>query len=191
MSALSTVLLFITTVFFGSIIFALWLRIALRYLKVSPLNPFSHMVYQLTNPIINPIYSILRQKIRPSSPYDWVSLGVLIVVEFLKIISLSLIVLGQLMPITYLLLYVVADLIIQPCDILFYALLVRVIMSFVNPNWNHPIAGLLMVLTEPLLKIGRKIIPNTSGFDFAPFIMIMILKIVSLAVSNSLPLRLL
>ena len=72
------------------------------------------------------------------------------------------------MPILFILLYVLADLIIQPCNLLFYAIIIRVIMSYANPGWQHPLADFLRLLTEPLLILGRKIIPDISGFDFSP-----------------------
>ena len=90
-----------------------------------------------------------------------------------------------------LLAYLLADLIIQPCDMLFFAILIRVIMSFVDPNWQGPIADCLRIVTEPLLKLGRKIVPNISGFDFSPFIILMILKVITLFINANLPWRLL
>ncbi len=84
-------------------------------------------------------------------------------------------------------LYLVADLIIQPCNILFYAILIRAIMSFVNPTWQHPLAYFLYQLTEPLLILGRRIIPNISGFDFSPLIIMVILKVITLFIESNLP----
>lgn len=72
-----------------------------------------------------------------------------------------------------------------------FAILVRVIMSFVNPGWQGPIADFLRILTEPLLKLGRKFISNIAGFDFSPFIIMIVLKIITLFISASLPWRLL
>ena len=88
-------------------------------------------------------------------------------------------------------LYVLADLIIQPCNLLFYAILIRVIMSYVNPKWQHPATDFLRIITEPLLILGRKIIPDISGFDFSPIIMMIILKIITLFIGASLPWNLL
>ena len=46
---------------------------------------------------------------------------------------------------------------------LFYMILIRVIMSFVNPHWQGPLADFLRLLTEPLLKLGRRVVPDISG----------------------------
>lgn len=191
MSGFTAVGFFLVSLFFSLIIFALWLRIALRYLRVSTLNSFSQLIHSVTNPVITPINAILKLKYKPSQKYDWVAFSVLVVIELLKIICLGLLVFHIIIPLPYLVLYVLADLIIQPCDILFYAILFRVIISFANPGWHHPINDFLRLITEPLLKFGRRIVPDISGFDFSPFIIIIILKVITLFISSSLPGRLL
>lgn len=171
-------------------IFALWLRIALRYLRVSSLTSFSQLVSAITNPLIKPLITVSKYKYKPGQRYDWLAIAVLFLVELLKIICLSLLVFHAIMPVHFLLLYVIADFIIEPCNLLFYAIIFRVIMSFANPGWQHPIADFLRIITEPLLRWGRRIVPDISGFDFSPFIILIILKIITLFISASLPWRL-
>lgn len=190
MSGLNAVGFFLISLFFGLIIFSLWLRIFLRYLKISPLSQFGQLVHTVTNPIINPIMNLLHLKYKPGQKFDWMAFIVLCLIELLKIICLSLLLYHAIIPFIYLILYILADLIIQPCDLLFYAILIRVIMSYVNPGWRHPIADFLRLATEPLLSVGRRIIPDISGFDFSPFVIMIALKIITLFISNSLPWRL-
>lgn len=191
MSGITTVALFLVSLVFSLLIFSLWIRIALRYLRVSVLHPVSQLIYQITHPIVNPIQQITQQKNQPGQKYDIPTFITLILVEILKIICISFLALSGIIPIVWIPVYVIADLIIQPCDILFFAVLIRVIMSFVNPGWQGPIADFLRLLTEPLLKLGRKIVSDIAGFDFSPFIIMMILKIITLFISASLPWRLL
>ena len=191
MSAITAVGYFLISTFFGLVIFSLWLRIALRYFKVSSLNPFSQMIYAATNLLVNPINQLLKFKNQPGIRYDWTAFGVLITIEFLKIICISLLHFHALIPFLFLVIYVLADLIIQPLDLLVYAILIRVVMSYANPGWRHPIADFLRLLTEPLLILGRRVVPDVSGFDFSPFIVLIILKIITLFISYSLPWRLL
>lgn len=187
MSGFTVVGFYLASLFFGLIIFSLWLRIALRYLRVSSLNQFNKLVYTLTNPLIQPLNIVLKQKHQPSQKFDWMAFIILIVVELIKILILSLIMFHAIIPFVFIILYVIADLIIQPCNILFYAILIRVLMSYANPGWQHPVADILRLLTEPLLILGRKIIPDISGFDFSPFIMMIILKIITLFIGAYLP----
>ncbi|AWN73774.1 YggT family protein [Legionella anisa] len=191
MSGLIAVTLFIVSLFFSLVIFSLWLRIAIRYLRVSALNPVSQLIYRVTNPIVNPIQLISKQPYKPGKKYDIPAIITLVLVELLKIICISLLALNGLIPIVFIFIYIIADLIIQPCDILFYAILIRVVMSFINPEWQSPIADFLRLLTEPLLRLGRKIIPDISGFDFSPFLIMVLLKIITLFIRANLPWRLL
>jgi YggT family protein len=187
MSGFTAVGIFLTGLFFNLIIFTLWIRIALRFLRISALSPFSRLIHTITDPVVRPFNLLLRQKYHPGQRYDWMAFGVLILIELIKIICLSLLHFHAVMPFAFLILYVVADLIIQPCDLLFFAILIRVIMSYVNPGWQHPIADFLRLLTQPLLILGRKIVPDISGFDFSPFIIMIILKVITLFISASLP----
>lgn len=191
MSGFTAVGFFLVSLFFGLIIFSLWVRIALRYLRISSLTQFSQLIATLTNPLVKPVHLLLRHQYQPKQKYDWIAFIILFLVEAIKIMCLSLLVFHAIMPVPYLLLYVLADLIIQPCNLLFYAILIRVIMSYVNPKWQHPAAEFLRIITEPLLIFGRKIIPDISGFDFSPIIMMIILKIITLFIGASLPWNLL
>ena len=191
MSGLTAVGLFLVSSLFSLLIFCIWLRMALRYFRISSLNPLNQLIHTITNPLVNPIQLLIKQKAQPVKKYEIATIIVLLLVELLKIIIISLIAFHQIMPWQYLLFYIIADLIIQPCDLLFFAILIRVIMSFVNPAWNGPIADFLRILTEPLLKLGRKIVPDISGFDFSPFIILMILKVITLFVNANLPWRIL
>lgn len=188
MSGFTAVGFFLVGSLFGIITLTLWIRIALRYYRISTLNQFSQMICSLTDPVLNPINRLFKIQLRK---YDWICFAVLVLVEFLKIICLSLLVFSKIIPFPYICIYVVADLIIQPLNLLFYAIIIRVVMSYTNPNWRHPVADFLYTITEPLFVLGRRIVPNISGFDFSPFIMMMILKIITLFISNSLPWRIL
>ena len=190
MAGFTAVGLFLVSLFFGFVIFILWLRIALRYLRISAINPLSRLSHSISDPIIQPINHLFQLKYQPGQKYDWIAFIVLVFIEIIKIISLCFLMYHVMIPFTYLLLFVAADLIIQPCDFLFYAILIRVIMSYVNPGWQNPIADFLRMLTQPLLILGRKIVPDISGFDFSPFIIMIILKIITLFITASLPLRL-
>ncbi len=191
MSGLIAVGYFLVSLLFDLILFMLWTRVALRYLRISSLNPFSRLIYTLTNPVVRPLYFLLKYKDQAKQRYDWPVFILIVLTEILKVIFLSLIVFQAFLPPVYILIFALADFIIQPCNLLFFALLIRVVMSYVNPYWNHPIADFLRLLTHPLLILGRKIIPDISGFDFSPFIIMIILKVITLFIHASLPLSLL
>ena len=191
MTGLTAVGLFVVSLLFSLYIFSIWLRMAMRYFRISVLNPLSQLIHTLTDPLVHPIQFVLREKPKPGQKYELASIVALILVEIVKIFFISLIAFHGMMNLGYFLLYVLADLIIQPCDLLFFAILIRVIMSFVNPDWNGPIADFLHILTEPILMRGRQFFPDISGFDFSPFLILMFLKVITLFINANLPWRLL
>ncbi|KTD61519.1 YggT family protein [Legionella spiritensis] len=182
---------FLTNLFFSVVLFLFWIRIFLRYFRISSLHPVSQAINTFTNPVIRPLEQLIYGKNAAPRRYDWVSLVLIIIIEFLKFACLSLVVYGAVMPASLLALFVAADLVVQPCNLMFYMILIRVIMSWINPAWQHPVAEVLAIVTRPLLILGRKIIPDISGFDFSPFIIMIILKVITLFLSASMPLPLL
>lgn len=190
MSGLIAVGYFLFALFFSLLSFILWARIGLHYFRISSLHPISQTIARLTNPIISPINHLFGINKKHYSRYDWPCFSILVIVELLKFIAIGALFLGAMLPWTFLPLYTLADLIVQPCNLLFYAIIIRVVMSWINPRWHHPLADLIRKVTDPSLHLGRRIIPDISGFDFSPYIMLIILKVITLFISNSLPLAL-
>ncbi len=181
---------FLISLFFSLLIFIVWARLGLRYCRVSALHPINQAIHRFSDPLVSPFQSLLHTKGKRLSRYDWPCFTVLVIIEFAKFIAFGYLLLGTMMPVLLLCAYVVADLIVQPCDLLFYAILIRVIMSWVNPRWQHPIADILYLVTEPLLKRAKRLIPDIAGFDFSPILAMLFLKIITLFISSSLPLHL-
>ncbi|MCC5014184.1 MULTISPECIES: YggT family protein [Legionella] len=191
MAGLMAVTYFLISLFFNLFLFVLWLRLILRYFHVSSLHPVHQAINKLTDPLLGPLERLIgTEKLPAKQRYDWVCFGLLIVVEIIKFIVLGLLLYKTLMPISYILLFSVADLIVQPCNLLFYMILIRVVMSWVNPAWQHPANDIIKMVTDPLLDLGRRLVPDISGFDFSPFIVLIILKVITLFMSASMPLRL-
>ena len=192
MAGLLSVTNFLISLIFSLILFILWLRMIIRYFRVSSLHPVSQLVNRFTNPLMGFIEKNIYPKASRLPRYDWVCLAFIIIIECIKFLLLGWVVYQATIPLAWLLLMVVGDIIVQPCNLLFYALLIRVILSWVSPHWSkHPAADVLILITNPLIRFGQKIIPNISGFDFGPFIIMIVLKVITLFVSASMPLPLL
>jgi YggT family protein len=61
---------------------------------------------------------------------------------------------------------------------LYWLVIVRAIISWVNPDPYNPIVGFLQAVTEPILYPVRKLLPFSLkfGFDLSPIIAIIILR---------------
>lgn len=65
-------------------------------------------------------------------------------------------------------------------DLFFYAILLQVILSWVNPH--TPIASVLDSLTRPLLAPIQRILPMTNGIDFSPVVALILLQMLNVSV---------
>lgn len=180
---------FLITLFFSLLLSILWLRIFLRFSKISTLNSISKLIYSLSNALVRPIENLVYSKKAELRRYDGAALIVIVAIEFIKFIIISFLLYKALMPFSYILLFVLTDIIVQPCQLLFYLILIRVIMSWINPYWHHPVAQIVFKITEPLLALGRYLVPNIAGYDLSPFIILVFLKVVLIFMTASLPLN--
>ena len=62
-------------------------------------------------------------------------------------------------------------------QVLIYAILGRVLLSWVDPQANWPISRLLHEWTEPILAPIRNLMPRTMMFDFSPIIAMLLLQV--------------
>ena len=51
-----------------------------------------------------------------------------------------------------------------------YVLIIRVILSWVNPNPFNPLVRIFYVLTEPVLAPIRRVLPSMGGLDLSPIV---------------------
>ena len=189
MNSMLTIVYYLYSLFFGIICYSLIIRIGIYICKISSLHQVSQLIHTLTNPLVNLSKMIYNfEKKRTLLPLNVVL--TLVIVVTVKYIIADFLFYGGL-PISYLLIIICADLIVMPINLLFVSVLIRAIMSWVRPDWRHPVNDILFAFTEPLLKLGRFVLPNLSGFDFSPLLVIVILHMLSLFIYVSLPIRLL
>lgn len=189
-SGLLAVGYFLFSVVFSLLTFILWVRITLRYFQISVLHPINQSIHRFTDPLVRPFARIIKPNKGRLGRYDWPCFTVLILIELIKFVIISVLFLGSKLPWNLILTYTIADLIIQPCNLLFYIVIIRVIMSWVNPYWQGAIADLIRIISEPSLSLARRITPIIASFDFSPFVVLIVLKIITLFISASLPLNL-
>lgn len=185
MSGITAVGYFLLSLFFSMLTFVLWARFGLRYFRVSSLHPASQLMNSITAPVLKPVEGFFKSSNIRANRYDWACLSVLIAVEFLKFITLGLLFLKQTPSWFILPINVLADLIIEPCNLLFYAIIIRIILSWVNPNLRNPLTELIFFVTEPLLKWARRVIPPTYGLDLSAFLVMIGLKVITLFIGAS------
>jgi YggT family protein len=55
----------------------------------------------------------------------------------------------------------------------------RVLMSWLNPRFEGPLARLLYETTEPILAPIRRILPSTGFIDFSPIIAFLLIGLLA------------
>lgn len=67
------------------------------------------------------------------------------------------------------------------------AVIVRVLLSWIQVESNHPIIRFVYNITEPLMAPIRNILPTTRiGIDFSPLIVLFLLELIQKALINLL-----
>ena len=63
-------------------------------------------------------------------------------------------------------------------NILFFAILGRVLSTWIDPQGRMPFTQTLRDLTEPILAPIRSVLPSTGMFDFSPIIAMLLLQMI-------------
>ena len=172
---------FLLNTFINLLTLIFLLRFFMQLFKAPFNNPFGQMVMTLSNFAVKP----LRRFLPSVGKIDVSTLLLAVLAQFLLQYCLILLrgyplaLAGQpawLGLIGLSLLGVVKT----ALDVFFYALLLQVILSWVNPF--SPIAGVLDNLTRPILTPIRRFIPTAGGIDFSPMVAIIIIQMLHISV---------
>jgi len=63
-------------------------------------------------------------------------------------------------------------------SLLTYAIIIRVVLSWVQPNPNNPLVRLLNKVTDPVMRPLERIIPPLGGLDITPIIAVVLIQLV-------------
>lgn len=146
-------------------IFALLLRFLFQWVDADYYNPISQFLIKITHPPLR----MLRRFIPSIGRIDTASLVLML---GLQMLGGYLIFLLQDTSLTFLALTVWSF--VQLLDLLFnvyfFAIIIRAVLSWVNPGSYNPAVSLLYSLTEPLLRSSRRLLPPIGGIDLSPLI---------------------
>lgn len=180
---MSAIINYLVTLAFSIITLMLIVRILMYGFKVDRNAESTMLVAKFTNPIVSPLARFL-----PKFPQlDLAGLIILLLVEFIKYIVVGFLLTGSFFNILHLVILVPADIIMQTCWLLFYIVLFYVIISWVAPQLESAAITFLHMLAEPPIRMGRKIISSQSGFDFGPWVTLILLKITQLIITAYIP----
>ena len=157
--------IFLVDTIFSIYIAIMLLRFILQQVGADFYNPISQFVVKATQPLV----SVSRRFIPSIRKVDTATLALvllLIVIKLLIVFSIA----GY--PFNGMQLFTkgLHDLVSLTFDIFIVALFVQAILSWINPDPNHPVSGLLRNLTAPILRPIQKNIPSIGGLDLSTLI---------------------
>jgi YggT family protein len=150
------------------------LRFILQLVRANFYNPLCQFIVKATQPLLKP----LRRVIPSMFGLDMSSLVLALIVQML-LIAVILLLKGFMVDWVLLVPWALIALFSLFLNILFYAMIISVILSWVAPGSHNPGAELVAQITEPVLAPFRRIIPNLGGLDISPifaFIVIQLLQ---------------
>ncbi len=63
-------------------------------------------------------------------------------------------------------------------EIYIWLIIIRVVLSYFRPRGYHPVFRFIYEVTEPALRLCRRLVPVVAGgLDFSPFILVIILEV--------------
>ena len=139
------------------------LRFILQLVRANFYNPLCQFAVKATQPLLKP----LRRVIPSMFGLDMSSLVLALLVQ-MALFAVILLLSGYAVDFLFLLPWALIGIFALFLKILFWAMIISVILSWVAPGSRNPGAELVQQITEPVLAPFRRIIPNLGGLDISP-----------------------
>ncbi|AAZ24545.1 MULTISPECIES: YggT family protein [Colwellia] len=165
---------------FDALLMILIMRVWLQWVKADFYNPLSQFIVKVSNPLVIP----LRRVIPGLGGFDLATILIAYVVATLKFVSLAALSGESLGVLAFYIGLLV--LLKQAGFLLFVIMIIMAIMSWVVQGYNSTLM-VLSQLTEPFLNPIRKIIPNMGGLDLSMLLAFLLMNVINILLSNSLP----
>lgn len=159
---------FLIDALLGIYILFLMLRFILQWLRTSFRDPVFQIFLQITNPVLRPLYHFIP---------GWrnIDVAVIILMLALEMFKVKLAIAFTQVKVSFIawMLISAIELIILFLYIFLFAIIIRVILSWVAPYNTSPLSNILDQLTDSIMFNTRRlispIIPTVHGIDFSPF----------------------
>jgi YggT family protein len=168
---------FLISSLFSLYIVAVMLRFLFGLVRADFYNPVSQFLVRITNPLLLP----LRKAIPGIGKFDSAAMLLMIVLQ-LAAVTLILLLRGQSISSTVLIILTIASLVSLLIDLFMFAIIIEVIISWMNPGSYHPVSSLLHSLTSPVLRPIRQLVPPIAGIDLSPLFAIIGLQVLRMLI---------
>jgi YggT family protein len=176
-SYLTNPLEFLISTLFSLYILAVMLRFILGAVRADFYNPVSQFLVRITNPLLVP----MRRFIPSIRQYDTSALLLMLV---LQIVSLVIVTMLRDVSVSFitLLLVAIGELVVLAFNVFLFAIVIQVVISWINPGSYNPVNTLLHSITAPVLGPIQRLIPPVSGMDLSPLVALIGLQVLKMLV---------
>ena len=172
-SYLANPLIFLVNALVGAYVFVLIVRVLLQYTEADSRNPVSAFIIKLTQ--------VPLKALKPIFPtVGRVNLAALVLALVLQVL-IGFVSFSNVL-VTSLIVWSVAETIVNVINIFTYSILITVILSWVNPGAHNPLVSLLYKITEPVLKPCQRFIPPVGGIDLSPMAALLGLQVLKMLI---------
>lgn len=184
-SNITSAIVFIVNAVTSLYLLVLLLRFWMPFLRADFRNPLAQGILRLTSPLVVPV----RRIVPPLGRLDTATVLVAFVIQYVTVFLLLTIV-GQTAGILPIAATAVVKLVVLSINLFVYAIIIRVILSWVSQGGYNPATAIIATLTEPVLRPFRRLLPPMGGFDLSPIIAIILLLAATIVVNGFKPLGL-
>ncbi len=163
---------FLIQTLFGLYILAIMLRFLLQWVRADFYNPVSQFLVKITNPLLKP----LRRLIPGFWGMDLAAIVLMLLLQMLELFLVGVVV-GQAFKPLGVLLMSAGELLSLAVYVFMFAIIIQIILSWIQPGSYNPVIGLVNRIAEPLLAPARRLIPPISGLDLSPLAVLILLQL--------------
>ena len=157
------------------------MRFILQLVRANFYNPLCQFIVKATQPLLKP----LRRVIPSMFGLDMSSLVLALIIQML-LIAVILLLKGFMVDWLFLVPWALIALFSLFLNIIFWAMIISVILSWVAQGSHNPTAMLINQICEPLLSPIRRILPSMGGLDLSPIVAFLILNLIDMLVIRNL-----
>jgi YggT family protein len=157
--------IFLIETLFSLYILAVLLRFLLQTLGADFYNPISQFLVKITHPPLR----LMRRVIPSIGKIDTSSLVLALILQIISIFSIYLLQ-GVFISFPALILISLSELLSLIFDIFIFSIFILSLLSWFAPRNYTELSSLLGKLTDPILSLSRKIVPDLGGMDISPLV---------------------
>ena len=176
-SYMTNPIVFLIDTFVSLYILAIILRFLFQWTRADFYNPISQFLVKITHPPLK----FLRRFIPALGKIDTSSIVLALGIKILANIAVIAIQ-GEVPSAGALVIYSFKEIVEIVFNIFVFAVFARAILSWFDPGNYNPASSLLQSLTEPLLGLCRKIIPDLGGIDLSPLVALVLLQLAKMVI---------